>query len=117
MRILALFFFAMLSLGASAAPDHGSFENGEVYDETVSAYVTPMEFWRNYAAANGGLTWGESDQYPNYDDVNEFDLFLVQTAQGPCLMEFFHSRWRRAQDVRRWNPEFNTVLGCPYVFD
>lgn len=31
-------------------------------------------------------------------------------------MEFFHNRWRRANDVRRWDPLFNEHGGCPDVF-
>ena len=42
---------------------------------------------------------------------------MVELAQGPCLMEFFHSRWRRANDVRRWDESHNEFGGCPYVFD
>lgn len=117
MKKLILLLLTCSIFSAFSASAEGEFKNGLVFDETVGSLVTPLEFWHNYAKANGGLTWGESDTYPEYDKVNEFDLFLVQTAQGPCLMEFFHSRWRRANDVRRWNPEFNKVLGCPHVFD
>ena len=41
-----------LSLAASSitAPEHGAFKDDQVYDETVSAYATTVEFWRNYAA-------------------------------------------------------------------
>lgn len=105
------------NLALAEAPRHGEFSDGKVFDENAGEFVTPLTFWRNYAELNGGLTWGESQEYPPYNEVKEFDLFLVQTAEGPCLMEFFHSRWRRANDVRRWNPQFNEVLGCGVVFD
>ena len=74
-------------------------------------------FLMDYANANGGLTWGRSASYPEYEKVKEGDTLLIELAQGPCLMEFFHSRWRRANDVRRWNPSVNEYGGCPYVFD
>ena len=74
-------------------------------------------FWTRYADSKGGLTWGASDKYPAYAGVKEGDTLLIQVAQGPCLMEFFHSRWRRANDVRRWSDEFNRYGGCPNVFD
>lgn len=74
-------------------------------------------FWSDYATSKGGLTWGESDTYPEYNKVKEGDTFLVQLKQGPCLMEFFHNRWRRANDVRRWDDSMNTYGGCPHVFD
>jgi len=32
-------------------------------------------------------------------------------------MEFIHERWRRANDVRRWDDAFNDYAGCPHVFD
>lgn len=74
-------------------------------------------FWADYANSKGGLTWGKSSQYPEYSQVKEGDTFLVELQQGNCLMEFFHNRWRRANDVRRWHPSVNEYGGCPYVFD
>ncbi len=74
-------------------------------------------FWQGYADSKGGLTWGMSTEYPEYDKVSEGDTLLILLPQGPCLMEFFHSRWRRANDVRRWHPSVNEFGGCPYVFD
>ncbi len=75
------------------------------------------EFWRAYVESKGGLTWPESSDYPLYEKVNEGDTFLVRVKQGSCLMEFFHNRWRRANDVRRWDDLVNAYGGCPYVFD
>ena len=74
-------------------------------------------FWLDYANSKGGLTWGASTVYPEYKKVKEGDTLLIQLEQGPCLMEFFHSRWRRANDVRRWDELINAYGGCPYVFD
>ncbi|WP_315980401.1 hypothetical protein [Aliamphritea spongicola] len=51
-----------------------------------------------------------------YDDVRELDVFMVELDSGVCLMQFYHQRWRRANDVRRWSPEFNSLAGCPDVF-
>jgi hypothetical protein len=73
--------------------------------------------WLNYSISKGGLTWGESTVYPEYAKVKEGDTLLIQTHQGSCLMEFFHSRWRRANDVKRWDDSINTYGGCPNVFD
>ena len=85
---------------------------------TVSGrWMTPVEFWREWASNRGGLRWGQGRDYPPYNNVEERDLFLVELDSGLCLMEFWHSRWRRAQDVRRWSPEFNKYGGCPNVFD
>ena len=64
-------------------------------------------FWMKYARSKGGLTWGKSASYPEYEKVKEGDTLLIQLKQGPCLMEFFHSRWRRANDVRRWDDSIN----------
>lgn len=74
-------------------------------------------FWLKYTNLKGGLTWGSTSQYPDYDKVKEGDTLLIQLDQGPCLMEFFHSRWRRANDVRRWGEPINAYGGCPHVFD
>jgi len=74
-------------------------------------------FWNDYVKAKGGLTFPKSTTYPEYSKVKEGDTFLVETENGICLMEFFHRRWRRANDVRRWHPSFNQYSACPTVFD
>ena len=105
--------------GAAQAPRHGEIRQGDTlqaWDSTAGGWVTPEQFWLNYAEGRGGLTWGRGSEYPRYEDVKEGDLFMVELASGPCLMEFFHSRWRRANDVRRWDPKFNEYGGCPDVF-
>ncbi len=101
--------------------------NGTIDRQTPTAWMawdaeagewTDIEtFWLRYAQRKGGLTYGPTKQYPKYEEVNELDTLLIQLPQGPCLMEFFHSRWRRANDVRRWDDAFNEYGGCPYVFD
>ena len=88
----------------------------EAWDAVSERWLEPEEFWLAYAESRGGLTWGRSREYPDYAKVSERDLFLVELESGVCLMEFWHSRWRRAQDVRRWDEAFNTYGGCPYVF-
>lgn len=88
-----------------------------VWDERNSKWSSLDKFWDTFAAANKAEHWGKSSSYPNYDDVNEFDTFLVQLDEGTCLMQFFHSRWRRANDVQRWHDSFNEYSGCPYVFN
>lgn len=104
-----------------ATPRHGKVQ---VFDETSFAWhqgseqwLPIEEFWMLYADENGGLKWGQRADYPPYEQVQELDKMVIQTEKGNCLMEFFHERWRRANDVRRWDPKFNEYSGCPYVFD
>ncbi len=89
----------------------------KAWDNSQQKWLFIEDFWLAYAERNGGLTWGKGTQYPAYEQVEEFDTFLVQVKQGNCLMEFFHSRWRRANDVRRWDDKHNEYGGCPYVFE
>ncbi len=89
----------------------------EVWSKSLNRWVTPMTFWTTFAAMNGGLTWGVRKDYPEYSKVKERDLMIIELDSGSCLMEFFHRRWRRANDVRRWDERFNDVGGCPRVFD
>lgn len=86
------------------------------WDAGQGTWVEPLQFWLNFAERRGGLTWGRRADYPPYDDVDEYDLLLIELDSGPCLMEFFHRRWRRAQDVRRWDERFNGYGGCADVF-
>lgn len=74
-------------------------------------------FWNNFTKTNKAKSWGHSVTYPKYEQVKEFDTLVIELEQGNCLMQFYHSRWRRANDVQRWNDTFNEYGGCPYVFD
>ena len=102
---------AMLADSPPANPVHGQvFVSGSnawrAWDETVEKWVSPDEFWQNYADSKGGLTWGRSTDYPPYKEVKQHDTLMIELESGTCLMEFFHSRWRRANDVRRWHDRF-----------
>ena len=59
----------------------------------------------------------ESSVYLDYHLVKEFDIFLVELPSGTCLMVFYHFRWRRVNDVWRWDYGFNDYSACPVVFD
>jgi len=88
-----------------------------VWHNANQQWVEPEKFWLAYAKERGGLTWGQRTSYPPYNQVKEFDTVLIQLDNGHCLMEFFHSRWRRANDVRRWGTGFNLYSACPFVFE
>ena len=116
-----LLLLCFLSISAFAM----DYSHGEVvvkdgkelaWDDKDKKFVNLEEFFRNYAKRNGGLTWGEGKEYPEYNKVKEYDLFMVQVDSGICLMEFYHERWRRANDVRRWDDKFNSFSGCADVF-
>ena len=87
-----------------------------VWDAVNKQWVEPVQFWLNFAARRGGLTWGRTDTYPEYDKVKEHDTLIIETPAGSCLMYFFHTRWRRAWDVWRWGPELKEYDGCKDVF-
>ncbi len=87
------------------------------WDPISERWLDPEDFWRSFAERKRGRIWPASTDFPPYDDVNEHDTFLYQHESGPCLMYFFHRRWRRANDVWRWGSEFNEYGGCPKVFD
>lgn len=118
--------FAFISLLVSLfASNLSAAQNGEVsiqngkqvaWSEKDNKWLDLEAFWRSYAEQNGGLTWGQSKNYPPYNDVKEYDLFMVEVESGLCLMEFYHTRWRRANDVRRWDDKFNEYAGCADVF-
>ena len=115
--VLCIGLTIMFSL-SSCATDHGQHEASDATDAVTWKPGTDVEeFWAQYIASKGGLTWGQSSTYPDYDQVKEGDTFMVVLEQGPCLMEFFHNRWRRANDVWRWDDSINVYGGCPFVFD
>lgn len=124
-KCITLFAALIFSAAAIAAypdnPKNGQFYESsskiEVWDATTVEWVTPETFWLSYAERSNGKFWGRTSSYPPYADVSEYDTILIELDEGICLMEFFHQRWRRAQDVRRWDRAFNRFGGCPYVFD
>lgn len=122
-KLIKFTFIFLLTTNSVFAMEysHGEvvFKNGQqlAWDEQSKIFIDLETFWRVYAKRNGGLTWGESKTYPPYNDVKEFDLFMVKIGNEICLMEFFHERWRRANDVRRWDDEFNNFSACSKVFD
>lgn len=110
-------FIAVTSLLLSMNAQSAGSSSGNKGDANFQPGSDIEQFWMSYAESKGGLTWGKSSTYPEYEKVNEGDTLLIQLDQGNCLMEFFHSRWRRANDVRRWDDSINSYGGCPYVFD
>ena len=94
-------------------------ENGNflAWDARNEQWLETEAFWTAFAARGRGRIWPGGPQFPPYSEVNEHDTFVYELESGPCLMYFFHTRWRRANDVWRWGPEFNEYGGCPYVFD
>jgi hypothetical protein len=117
----ALIFSTAAIAAYPDSPTNGQFYESnstiEVWDATTAEWVTPETFWLSYAERSNGKFWGKTSSYPQYVDVTEYDTILIKLDKGVCLMEFFHKRWRRAQDVRRWDSAFNSFGGCPYVFD
>ncbi|MFT6030495.1 MAG: hypothetical protein ACI8O8_002240 [Oleiphilaceae bacterium] len=119
MRLIFTIFMVFFILPISAWADKNQ-EIQLVEDVVEVTWKSGMDvetFWMKYADSKGGLTWGKTATYPEYAKVKEGDTLLIQVKQGLCLMEFFHSRWRTANNVRRWHESINTYGGCPYVFD
>ena len=86
------------------------------WDKETRLWLEPVVFWESFAARRDGLTFGWKVKYPPYEQAREHDTIMIQVDSGPCLMEFFHQRWRRANDVNRWDPAFNEFGGCADVF-
>ena len=92
-------------------------KTNSVWDAKANTSLSIEAFWQAYALRSRGKYWGKSSEYPPYDDVNEHDTLLIEVASGVCLMEFFHSRWRRANAVIRWDERYDEYSGCPNVFN
>ncbi len=123
MKILVLSVLILFSFNCfSQEPKQGDLKSNSegflvIWSSASNNWLDIESFWIEYTNQNGGLTWGQSDQYPEYSKVKEKDTLMIETKDGICLMEFYHQHWRRANDVRRWNDEINGYAGCPYVFD
>ncbi|WP_083699906.1 hypothetical protein [Shewanella sp. UCD-KL12] len=91
--------------------------HSKAWETSSQQWINLDNFWQNWANSRGGITWGRSKDYPAYEQVKEQDTLLIELDTGTCMMEFWHSRWRRANDVRRWDDAFNTYSACSNVFD
>ncbi|CAH0991326.1 hypothetical protein SIN8267_01429 [Sinobacterium norvegicum] len=126
---LTAFLFALIagliSLPCHSADKAATIEHGDsnpnninqAWDSMQQQWLETDQFWLSSAEQEGGLTWGTRSEYPPYEAVKERDTMIIVTHNGPCMMEFFHTRWRRANDVRRWNEVMNDYQGCATVFD
>ncbi|MFT4938652.1 MAG: hypothetical protein ACI88A_001681 [Paraglaciecola sp.] len=126
-HLLASIFIINMSAQAGATVSAQNLQDGQiitfsetttrVWDAQVNTSLSIQQFWQAYALRSGGNYWGKRAEYPPYDKVNEHDTVLIEVDSDVCLMEFFHSRWRRANDVRRWDERYNEYSACPKVFD
>ncbi|SET11817.1 hypothetical protein [Thalassotalea agarivorans] len=103
-------------------PQHGDIRNGhkptmEIYYGPSQQWMQVEDFWRTFAQDNYGGYKYTGPLYPPYEQAQEFDLLLLEIPYGACLMQFYHERWRRANDVWRWNEKLNEYGGCAHVFD
>jgi hypothetical protein len=123
MRSLAWCLLAVAGCAGAAAaqPADGTARSAdprfEVFDAVRGEWLAPEAFWSAFAARSGGRDWGRGADYPPYAEVGEFDTFLVEIDGETCLMQFFHARWRLANDVQRWNQRLNDYGACPRVFE
>ena len=118
---LALVGVLVFVVGSAQAEEHGrlNFEADKprVWSDEHAGLVDYEKFWSEFVSANDGKYWGKRSTYPEYSVVREGDTLLIQIEEDTCLMYFFHQRWRRAQDVWRWDERFNQIAACPIVFD
>jgi hypothetical protein len=126
-HLIASTFVVYMSAQAGSTVNPDDLQDGQIisYAETITSVWDTQDktslsieaFWQAYALRSGGKYWGRSNEYPPYAEVNEHDTLLIEVDSGICLMEFFHSRWRRANAVRRWDERYDEYSGCPRVFD
>ena len=123
MKIAFLFILCLMITNVKAAePEHGFVNKSgsgalQAWNADKHEWNDIDSFWQSFTQINKAKSWGITDTYPNYDEVNEFDTLVIKLKQGTCLMQFYHARWRRANDVQRWHDAFNEYSACPYVFD
>ena len=123
MRYLFFSLLFVATLAAAAVPPgtrdgevrmHG--ESMLVWDGQKTSWLSADQFWTSFAERRRGRIWPASGDFPPFAEVREHDTFLYRHETGPCLMYFFHNRWRRANDVWRWDARFNSYGGCANVF-
>lgn len=121
-------FLLVLAVSSSAwSIDRQGHRDGEVrvndygglraWDDQAQRWVSIEIFWRNISDRKGGFTWGIQTSYPDSELMKDGDTLLLNLRKGACLMEYKGGRWHRANDLYKWDDQFNTYGGCPYVFD
>lgn len=74
-----------------------------VWNAEAQAWQSSESHWEHYAVRHSGNDWGGRRGFRPYDQINELTTVIFELRSSACLKEFSHSRWRRANDVRRWN--------------
>ena len=117
---------ALLASSQSMAVNDGEVRQSidlgmQAWHEESKQWLSMEGFWDKYAkdqdAKPNKKHWPAATTYPQYEAINEGDTFLVELKESTCLMQFHHARWRRANDVRRWDDAFNAYGACPFVFE
>lgn len=85
--VVLLLMTASAAASAGPEPDHGTMRKDEsggyqAWDHSRSAWVSPEQFWLNFADGRGGVRWGRGAEYPPYAQVQEHDLFMVGSGHG-----------------------------------
>lgn len=100
---------------AKSGPESANSQEFLVWDEAAQVWLQPDLFWTQHIERSKATYWGRASAYPPYETVHEHDLIWIETAAGDCLMEFYHRRWRRANDVWRWDKRYSQYRGCATV--
>lgn len=118
--VLTAFIYLFTSV-ALAMPAKGQLDDtGDmlmVWHTESNAWLSAEDYFAAEIKRLNGPTYGQTNQYPPYDEVKEWETLIDVLPDGrTCPMVFFHQRWRRLPDVLALDEKLRNFGGCRDVF-
>ncbi len=83
-----------------------------VYFEPMRIWIDPEVFWYRWADAQRAFLWNGGAELPAGADVEDGNMFIIETDDGPCLLVRRAGRWQQAGDVWGWSKRLRDHGGC-----
>jgi hypothetical protein len=84
-----------------------------VYFAPMRIWVDPDVFWYRWADTQKAFLWNGAEEVPTGPTVEAGNMFIIESAAGPCLLVFDDGRWRKASSVYGWEGRIRDYGGCP----
>ncbi len=107
---------------AAAAPVNGEARDDpdtragfRVYFSPLRIWLEPDVFWYRWADDRKAFLWNGAATAPEGPEVEEGNMFILETDHGPCLLVRKDKRWQKAGDVYGWGERLRNYGGCAKV--
>ncbi len=108
-----------LAQGAASTPKNGDTREDPaeragflVYFAPLRIWIDPDVFWYRWADEQKAFLWNGARELPAGPKVEDGNMFIVESDDGPCLLVRRDGVWRKAGDVYGWSERLRRHGGC-----